>query len=539
MADPLLQVEARCLHYDEARVGDYACIEREAECCGHGTVGCCDIGCCPCLDVDEHGLQVMDMAVSDLGHRWIRPKVGGTNRDARGEISNVASGIPHRVPRFIRYEVAPCWTNFGTEDFEGDACRCHQERWERGTSPTQESWPDCKDGTPVGELLSGEFPSCVAYMGHDWVQGPAAALINCRGDTERGVQDIDLRATPLSLPLFVRLPWAIQDPQQPMCTSNLMVACAGIRPDSDCRLTGDPIGTQYWTTLDELDQPIADGCRQIWNEVQVDTATSPPRLKTNGLFLHKPAVVASKNAVLQAVCERTFPNPEGVGPGVRFDRLDYQASGLSEASNDKLDFWSRSYYWDELPCEELLAAQTFPNSLFLYSRVPANAELVILHARFELSLIPHRVCHKTSPSDECEMQTWPFARIRILAECEVRGRLPNGTCTLSTVSPPPGEHGPIIIYDENGDYFNPPRRAQWWGMLGYFSHPRTENIARHAVSTAAIRETCLALADDMTDPPIVVPAWPYLAESHPEDPNQLYTGSVAISFGIRPSGCGG
>lgn len=97
---------------------------------------------------------------------------------------------------------------------------------------------------------------------------------------------------------------------------------------------------------------------------------------------------------------------------------------------------------------------------------------------------------------------------------------------------PPTSLGPVVTRDANGEFFEPPRRAQWWGMLGAFSRPKNHNIgaAEARAPGMNMHDQCIALAEDFSEPGVVVHAWPYMADSFPRDPNQLYEGSVKLNF---------
>jgi hypothetical protein len=209
----------------------------------------------------------------------------------------------------------------------------------------------------------------------------------------------------------------------------------------------------------------------------------------------------------------------------------------------------------------MVVAAEFPNSYLLRSGCPVHAELIIVTAFIEMSLVPYKVDWSASPTDvDFERQVWPYARVRITARCGVRATLPDGECVLvrpwlletdpahavplSIRNPTPGdglgciampkvfpEVDQIIYVDAEERTLIPPLHVEWWGYLGAFSDPPTEDVwvdAHSCWEGSSMTAKCLRLADALSG--MRVPGWPAFSDRRPEDPNQIYGGHLELNF---------
>ena len=456
----------------------------------------CEIGCLPC---DDFGPKLVHYAVSDLGRRWMRPDEERTHRDAHGRATILRSNSPIQVPRFINYKLAPCWTNgqvdppeWGQENFNGDVCDCFP-----GPSTEPEELPGnivrCEGGESVGELLHGWIPDCAHFQGYHW--GASSLWMSCRTVLNRDVDTIPIRAERLFQAMFVRTA---------PCTSNMMVPCAGRVPGAR--------GCEPWWDPDLPPPDYYNPDYQRFNYVGLDTDLDPPTV------LNEPA----KTAVLATALNEVFAD-------TRFDRLDYAHAGSS--SNHALDWWDRSYDGTNQPLGDLIVVPDIDlsGSRMLYSREPVLAELVIRKIHAGMSLVAHRVCHRDTYFNggfvrgfvQCEYETYPHVRFRIQIECAVR--LEQAGDYVLADAP---EAGQILYFDGQGREVTPPDRVQWLGYLGHYSDPPIQNVAEDHDYPHNIEGECHGFADTLEG--IVVPAWPYRHDSHPEAPNQVYGGSIRL-----------
>jgi hypothetical protein len=89
----------------------------------------------------------------------------------------------------------------------------------------------------------------------------------------------------------------------------------------------------------------------------------------------------------------------------------------------------------------------------------------------------------------------------------------------------------ILVDDQNRRVDEAPKVVNWRGMLGAFSKPETANVAFNSddcFGSDTVDGKCRELAIDLTG--VRIPAWPYLAQTHPVAPNKLYGGSIGLDW---------
>ncbi len=488
-----------CDSYTESQ--RYTCLDPDMECCAPegGFGACCEIGCCPCND---DNLRVM--RANPHGRRWMKPAPGDSNRDARGRRSALRANSPLRVPRHINFLRAPCYDFFGQEHFGADVCDCHPQ-----PNPAPSGDPfECENGEQVGEIIIGDYPDCFFWMEPRlWASSGAHPWLWCRTVENHGDVLVRLLANDLFQTLLTRGDHYHEN-EEP-CTANGLVMCMENAPESPCREGGGPLW--YYQ---------GSQCRQLWNFVELDLGAQAPARRpqlASAAFFSDPGVLALKNAVLDAIATETFPDG---GTGINFEQLDL---------TPQLSVWGRSYVGHGLPCELLTAAASLPGSYLTRTHQPVGAELVVQAASITLDLIPYRMEMRAPGGPDRILHTYPYARLWIRAECRVRVTLPDGSCVLA----PDPQLPPIVYKDADGRYIaEPPRLVEWWGYLGQFSDPPTENIELHEDDSCfpdgSIEGICRLLASDLSG--LVIPAWPAMAGTYPDTPNRLYTGEVHLNF---------
>jgi hypothetical protein len=410
-------------------------------------------------------------------------------------------------------------------------------------------------GEATGELLLGTFPDCIGYTGYEISANASRTWMQCRTVGQHFDIPVHLSAGRLFQGMFYRIGDSSADwgPNQygNECSATMMAECVGKVVQSSC-------DQGYWW-VDPENHPVYyhdHACREIFNFCLIQANTA--HIRDNELFpLRDRAVIAAKNAVLAVLSDPGVVFPDGRA----LDQLDY--AGLT-LGNNWLDYWSRGVGMPEgMSCEDpaMIVATTFPNSYLKNARCAVYAELVIVSAAIEMSLVPYKVDHSDSPTDtEFQRQIHPYARVRISAQCGVRATLPGGECVLirpwipkgspghsvplGIVNPQPGAGegcvafphvspavDEIIYVDAEGRALVPPLHTEWWGYLGAFSDPPTADRwvdADACWSGSSITAQCLRLADALSG--MQVPGWPAFGDSLPDDPNQVYGGHVTLNF---------
>lgn len=541
-----------CPTYEVEQI--YTCQPPEISPGWAGWVGC-DMGCRVCDDLPG---QLLRKAVRVHGKRWTLADVTKQGRDAHGRYHDMQAGRPHRVPLIIDVLRSPCWKNDGTECHGGvDVCDCHPG--ESGVVVPGTS--RCEQGEGVGELLLGTFPDCIAYSGYEISAnaGGTAGWMQCRLVHQHFNIETSLRAGRLFQSIFHRIgdsshgtTAAGGGPGQygNECSATMMAECAGKVVQSNC-------DQGYWWVGEDHPIYYHDGsCRQVFNFCLVSGNTA--HIRDNDLFpLRDRGVIAAKNAVLAVLSDPGVVFPDGRD----LRQLDYAGATLGNAW---LDWWSRGVGMPEgMSCEDpaMIVATTFPNSYLKNSRCPVHAELIIIVAGIEMSLVPYKVDWSASPTaTEYERQVHPYARVRISAQCGVRATLPNGECllvrpwipkgdpghsvALGIVNPEPGEGlgcvalpkvspavDQIIYVDAEDRIVVPPLHVEWHGYLGAFSDPPTADRwvdAHSCLEGSSMTAKCLRLADALSG--LQIPGWPAFSDSKPDDPNQVYGGHLELDF---------
>jgi hypothetical protein len=478
------------------------------------------------------------------GKRWLLPDLNGQARDAHGLIHDMRTGEPHRVPLEIDLLRSPCWKNDGTEcHVATDICECHPGQRGVFNLDTQ----SCEHGEATGAPLLGELHDCNAYTGYK-ISASGFGWMHCRRVDEHYNVRTALTAGRLHQGMFHRIG------RSHLCSATAMAECVGKVPQSPCEMG------YFWVQEPAPEYYHAHQCRQVFNFCLVDENTA--HIRDNPLFPARDrAVIAAKNSVLDVI-----RNPDIVFPDGRdFRQLDY-FGGISPSPNNQLDYWARGAGVAEgTLCDDpaIPVATTFPNSYLKNSRCPVHAELIVIVAQIEMSLVPYKVdwtAEPPPPAGDAERKVWPYARVRISAQCGVRATLPNGECTmvrpwipvgepghtvsLGIVNPEPGEGlgcvalptvtpnvDQIIYVDVEGRKLNPPLHVEWMGYLGAFSDPPTSEIWENADSCwtgESMTAYCLRLADALSG--LTVPGWPFFSDSMPNDPNQVYGGHLRLDF---------
>jgi len=328
-----------------------------------------------------------------------------------------------------------------------------------------------------------------------------------------------------------------------VCTSNIMVPCTAkvhVSPCWPCNqgfyCTGSKFIPEYYHN---------DPCRvTTWDSVNLSYGSGPGRphlVRSAAMPLADDLELDIKNAALEALQTRAFQ--DGSPNGVRFDRLDH-AQG-----NGNLDYYSRTYDGSELPCESLTSVYSLSGSHTYYRGRPIEVDVAIRRAKVELSIVPHRVCHRDAYYEDtgggqghfilCDYRLYPHCRFKMWAELVLRVNLPGQGCTLN----PHGLADPIVYADATGrPLLWPLKQVEWWGYLGHYSVPSVENVVSHEPAQGTLRHECAAWAMDLSGTQI--PGWPYLSAKMPEAPAQVYGGSVRLDFnpcdpGLAPPNEGG
>lgn len=475
------------------------------------------------------------------------PDITQQPRDAHGRIHDMESNRPHRVPLLIDVLRSPCWKNDKTECFGvADVCDCHP-----GPGGVAEELPGgifrCRDGEPVGAPLVRLMPDCRAFTGYQISANATQTWMQCRRVEQHGDIGTRLQSGRIFQTMFHRLAGS---PIGPItgCNAGMMTECSASVVRSTCN------SGYFWVGQKSPDFYNDDQCRSVFHFCEI--ADNTAQLMDNNLFPNQDkGVLAAKNAVLAVMQDGTVVWPDGRD----LAQLDY---AFPVNGNRWLDYWSRGVNTpDDMPCDDpaMVVAHTFPNSYLKNARCPVHAELVIVTAFIEMSLVPYKVDQQSGPCDlpnPDDRRVLPYTRVRITAQCGVRATLPGGECVLirpwipkgdpghsvalSIINPGPGKCASLptvfpdvdqIIYvDEEGRVVQPPLQVEWLGYLGAFSDPPIENrwSGTNCLELNSLNARCLGLAKDLSG--LQIPGWPAFGDRRPGDPNQIFSGHLTINF---------
>lgn len=190
-----------------------------------------ETGCLPCDD----NTSAMFAYSDDLeeGSRWLKPDAASPfNRDASGKLHDLLSRQPHLIVGRVDYVRGTGWDWEGKECFGRNVCNFTGIN----RPPTEAVLGFC-GGTPIGQIMPGNFPDEFFWNGSRWPYLKAGEAFSYRGSMyvrkftdnlpslgdypDHGVHAEPSMSFGLPDPVFLRAAW------RGGCNVNYMVPCMG------------------------------------------------------------------------------------------------------------------------------------------------------------------------------------------------------------------------------------------------------------------------------------------------------------------------
>lgn len=512
----------------------------------------CGLGCAQCPDWPDDLVKAGD---TSEGQRWLAPHPRMPARDAYGYLHDLQAGQIWPVPQTVNYLRGTCLDNFGLECFGSNVCYCYGDNQEADTTPVQVGdQSQCPFGVDVLDPVVGLYPDQFASIGMGWRLDPVVGFSTITRDQQycRMFQD-SLNGAPnhhihaaaeiydgMLLPVFIRTVLHDGPHKRGHCTSNALIVCTARVEQGPYECNGFGWGHYFgdeW--IEPPDYYNSDESRQRYAEIRL--LSNSIGLATEGETIQaadKPTLEA-RNTVLELVRQNPFVNPS-------MDRLD--SEHVQAGNNAYLNNWSREWVapsWEDSPIVEGMLDRCY----MLYAGNPVDVQVRVSRVRYAMNLVMQHMIDMPSTSHESH-RVVPHARVRVVVHLRWRAicfgacRLiqrwlpedhPDYIIDLAIRNPSTDNELPrvepdvdtIIYQDVAGNVIRPFASVEWWGFLGRHSMPNIFHVDR-PVDATTTPTYCTQVADALTD--LEIPAWPYRAQSMPEDPASMYTGRLRVSF---------
>ena len=491
----------------------------------------CDVGCVPCADYPDELFSPVN-APSREGKRWLHPDPSGQPRNASGAIHDLPSNTPVRVPSGgVSYLKAPCWDNYGIECFGSDSCECFPASFVVDGAPGEPQ--HCANGEECGALLEGLIPDLFGYTGTSFFLDDA---VSCRRVREHGPLSVSFKGGALHQAILHRTIG---------CAANFFIPCSAKVSASECQ------GSFLNTPRPNIGPPVyynESPSRQDLDTLRVLTNSTSVGISSPFLSTREKAEAGLKNTVLSYIAARTdVPN---------FQQLNHDPTHV--------EIWKRVFTGAGLQAIELpVVPNTNLAGRLTQSRCPVSVQLRLVEASIELNLVMYQT------QEQGKIKMTPYARLRIRAVCiptvttpiqacsrEIPGLENGGQLFVINGGSVPNVGIPqwprvseiknivttpaldTITYLSNDVVVTPPGVVEWWGMLGSFSDPKTQNLwpdfpgidyGNDPIYGTSNSGRCKRMAHVLSDPPLKIPAWPYGSTGSTVG-KQVYKGAVEISF---------
>ncbi len=503
------------------------------------------LGCVLCDDLPDSWVR----GVPTDGRRFLMPyrkfAPGASvlsGKDAHGNMHDLKSNEPWRVPLDIAYMRGNGWDNFGLECIH-DACGYVRDT---GADPDTGL---CPEGEVVGEPLRGIFPDVSGFTGYH-MPDPGKNMF---------VRFVAARYDPHVIEFERNYLYQANFHRTRACSANLLLGCLARIP----LVFGCNCGASYARTFEGEQCEItneygvprpnpgyynASPQRQLYNFLRITQNNAQVRGAARPMFDFAGAALAVKNAVLSMIATQQLPGwlrPDGSEqPRVRMDQIHQNSRGVGLP---EYEAWSRDWnlFLDGslLAPDHALPVLAVPGGVtarLRQSQVAFDVEPVLLLATIELSMVAHA---KFDRCDEppCFIRVEPHIRMRVGGRWGLRLAEPVDFTTPAgrriTVSqeniyadPWPVVSGDEADYRVNGAALPRFQDVEWWGNLSSFSRPAVPDVV--IPDTLSLNNACSSFLLEFNRSRIRVPGWPTYSDSFPNDPerNSIYAGTIGLEF---------
>lgn len=541
---------------------------------------CCGLGCRICKD--DLG-DWINYGVDNLGKRFLMryeqsidaglPLVQA--RDAFGKLHDLRSNEPWQVPIPTSFIRAPVWGNHNGQECLGiDGCD-----WTYTISPLSVALgvgPNgggiCDDASnePVNTRMIYHYPDTTFKTGFKVPK--SFENLHCREPKDSSnLIVVPITGEYLNQTVFLR------SYRNKACTANALVGARSkvSRSGMNCSASY-AFGNRIGDVCTELDREYYNeniASRSIFDFIRLLDVTAGFTQNPNAPFVNK-GVSILKTAVINTIATGQFSGPQ---LGINFKQLDAVPSTIEKYRRN----WNLLHgeACEDLPVVDGLEFQgqlqnaKIPIPPELSGSLPGfdpqdpegkqrkqviPAELVITEIDVEASVVLHRVNwhENTDPkSDGYEQQVRPHIRLKMQAKLAVRMSeeitavlkqpwlskdspnfetevkvTPQADCYTQVLPTVTGLDKVEYVINADGKQYvldTIPETVTWWGCLGSFSNPSSED-ERYIWRDTGNSNVFYALAEDFAG--TRVPGGCDYTHTHPDDPSQVYTGNVMLAF---------
>lgn len=472
----------------------------------------------------------------DDGRRWIQPipSQGVHARDGHGMRHDLRSSEHHIVPDRMQYIRGTCFKNDGEECFGTDVCGCWGEN--KAVNRAPRIGGVCEDGTPIYGEMSDHRTDEFFYSGYGWpptttegrhiVQGDQSAYCRKFQDgRDEGPPSVNkpnrIRVNAPKLGGLVNKAEYLLGPiclSSSTCNQNLLLHCVGpVSSGSRCQTSAEIEWTRYWYNEDDDSRHRFDALQVVSNTARIESAPELLGDVDTGSIAFKNVILDFLRASLpfnRLISTSIEPNPNtSVGQFVKV--FDGGETGI------------------EIP--GLLS-----NSHLMKSRCPVTVNVRLREAVMRCDLVFTRVANRTFPdiTSFVEIQ----ARLHIAAWITITASISDCVMSQSWRLDDDPLREQVLTIDEDGHsvvpdidtivyrdsqsrVVRPGPLIEWRGFLGGHSNP-TARDQRWTVQALSPIPICAQMAANLSA--LRIPGWPVVVDSSPENPNQLYAGSVVV-----------
>lgn len=535
-------------------------------------------GCRTC----EHGCHGFEDDLGNLflsalwvdGKSYLRSEINARfGRDAKNRIFDLKTNTPTLIQRRCRLEHGSCYENDPEGHCPAGSCYGGYVCWGHHVCQCtpEPDWIDpCPTALDVGYPVGGLTPDIFFFNYRGWPPSGGvlgASELFCRkwhpanGGSPRNApfNVYGENRGPIHNAGFLR--------SREGLNVDALVPCAGFIAPSECSNPTDGDCT-YGFSL-----PPHNGTRPESGSAYINQTQPSSQGKFEELWIDLPTVdirmrefplLSARQLrehqlyhdIFAEAIGREYPHPDG-------GLLNMDRVAMDYPSNDFLGYYTRTFTGSDWEESDLPRIMEFPYCYTKWGRVPITAYMVITYCRMVVQLTVPHFARAPLPGSGDPADHWikPFATVTIHVNvamlCDpVSTPIKVGGVPVVVTNPTWGDQGydgiptatpegnEIIYAREVNARGRPlpvrtPRKWRWFGRLGSFSDPATiaDNAERNPqwqdFNPVGIK------CGDRDDPEhslidiigtFTVPALATANESHPEDPNRNWAGSMSFFF---------